>query len=37
VRSAPWPMPRVHDGSLIWLATLQADGRLVMLQKPGQE
>ncbi len=32
VRSSPWPMPGVHDGSLVWLATLQADGRLATLQ-----
>jgi hypothetical protein len=31
VLSSPWPMPGVHDGSLVWLATLEADGRLATL------
>jgi uncharacterized membrane protein len=35
VHSAPWPMPPVHDGSLIWLATLTTDGRLATMEEPG--
>ena len=31
VISSPWAMPGVHDGSLVWLATLEADGRLATL------
>jgi hypothetical protein len=31
VLSSPWPMPGVHDGSLLWLATLETDGRLATL------
>jgi uncharacterized membrane protein len=37
VRSAPWPMPGVHDGSLVWLATLKTDGRLADLERPGED
>lgn len=29
--ASPWPMPGVHDGALIWLATIEADGRLATL------
>jgi uncharacterized membrane protein len=36
VRSAPWPLPQVHDGSLVWLATLAMDGRFATLKKPGE-
>ncbi|HSJ56476.1 MAG TPA: hypothetical protein VLC95_04820, partial [Anaerolineae bacterium] len=32
--TTPWEMPRVHDGSLVWLATLQADGRFASLHAP---
>jgi uncharacterized membrane protein len=35
VQSAPWPMPQVHDGSLVWLATLKTDGRIVWMEEPG--
>ena len=34
VLSAPWALPHVHDGSLVWLATLAADGRLATLEAP---
>jgi uncharacterized membrane protein len=34
VRTAPWELPLVHDGSLVWLATLESDGRLVTLERP---
>jgi hypothetical protein len=34
IQSTPWPMPRIHDGSLVWLATLAADGRFVTLRTP---
>jgi uncharacterized membrane protein len=37
VRSAPWSMPQLHDGSLVWLATLAMDGRIATLEKPGTE
>jgi hypothetical protein len=31
VLSSPWIMSGVHDGSLLWLATLETDGRLATL------
>jgi uncharacterized membrane protein len=37
VHSAPWPMPQVHDGSLVWLVTLEADGRFATMEEPGAE
>ena len=37
VHAAPWPMPGVHDGSLIWLVTLETDGRLVTMDRPGEQ
>jgi len=37
VHSAPWAMPQVHDGSLVWLATLETDGRFATMDKPGGE
>jgi uncharacterized membrane protein len=35
VHSAPWAMPQVHDGSLVWLVTLETDGRFATMEKPG--
>lgn len=37
VQAAPWSMPLVHDGFLIWLVTLEADGRFAAMEKPGGE
>lgn len=34
LHSTPWETPRVHDGSLVWLATLEADGRVATLHRP---
>jgi hypothetical protein len=36
-RTSPWELPLVHDGSLVWLATLESDGRLVTLERPREE
>jgi Predicted membrane protein (DUF2079) len=36
VRAAPWELPLVHNESLVWLATIESDGRLVTLEKPRQ-
>jgi uncharacterized membrane protein len=34
VRTAPWELPLVHNESLLWLTTLESDGRLVTLERP---
>ena len=34
LQATPWEMPRVHDGSLVWLTTLATDGRFATLQPP---
>lgn len=37
VHSAPWTMPQVHDGSLVWLVTLKTDGRFPTMEQPVRE
>ena len=34
VGNGPWPLPSVHDGSLVWLGTLSVDGRLATIDAP---
>jgi hypothetical protein len=35
--SGQWPLRLVHDGRLVWLVTLEADGRMATLKRPGGE